>query len=117
MEIKYNPKNNLKEKIKLIPQTYKRKKFAKSKLNNFTVNSLISKTNYFTKEEMTSKDLFNIFKLNKNKNKNKDRFKNSSKTHSNKKIFIKIQKKTHLKKYKIILIKYQKKIKIKKKRK
>ena len=40
MEIKYNPKNNLKEKIKLIPQTYKRKKFAKSKLNNFTANIL-----------------------------------------------------------------------------
>ena len=116
MEIKNNPKNNLKEKIKLIPQTYKRKKFAKSKLNNFTVNSLISKTNYFTKEEMTSKDLFNIFKLNKNKNKNKDRFKNSSKTHSNKKIFIKIQQKTDLSEYNIILDRTNDTFKIKNKR-
>lgn len=109
MNEKIISKNNfVKRQIKMIPQTYRHNKLVTSKLNNFTVNSISIKSNCHLKDssEMNSKDYFNIL-INKNNNNNiksnklKTAYKKNS--HSNKKIYIKIQQKTDLSEYNIIL--------------
>ena len=104
MDKKGNSKNNfVKRQIKMIPQTYRHNKLGTSKLNNFTVNSMSIKSNCYLKDssEMNSNEFHIMNKSNNSKsNINKLRTTYKPASHSNKKIYIKIQQKT---KYNIIL--------------
>ena len=111
MDKKRNSKNNfVKRQIKMIPQTYRHNKLGTSKLNNFTVNSISIKSNCHLKDssEMNSKDFQKNFMNKSNANNSKNNINKLRKTykpasHSNKKIYIKIQQKTDLSEYNIIL--------------
>jgi len=105
---KNSRKNIVKRQIKMIPQTYRHNKFATSKLNNFTVNSI---SNCHLKDSlyMNSKDCHNILTNKSNNNNNSKKKYNKLRTtykqtsHSNKKIYIKIQQKADFSEYNIIL--------------
>ena len=108
MDKKRNSKNNFeKRQIKMIPQTYRHNKLGTSKLSNFTVNSISIKSNCHLRDssEKNSKDFHNNL-MNKSNNNNSKSNINKLRTtykptsHSNKKIYIKIQQKTE---YNIIL--------------
>lgn len=91
----------------MIPQTYRHNKLGTSKLSNFTVNSISIKSNCHLRDssEKNSKDFHNNL-MNKSNNNNSKSNINKLRTtykptsHSNKKIYIKIQQKTE---YNIIL--------------
>ena len=106
-----NSKNN-RIKTKIVPKVNQNKKFESSKLNNSTINSLMNKK-YSSKDstDILPKELLNSVKHNQNLNENKSDENNklrntcrpSTRTHDNKKIYIKIQQIKDLSEYNNIL--------------